>query len=82
MPVWSVDTVTSPCIDTGDPGMNVGNEPEGNGSRINMGAYGGTYQASKSSDVETIPGDANGDGKVDFRDVAIVAGNWLTGTVP
>jgi hypothetical protein len=79
---WSVDTVTSPCIDTGDPDMDVGNEPEGNGNRINMGAYGGTYHASKSSYVETIPGDVNGDGKVDFRDVAIVAGNWLAGIGP
>ncbi len=82
MPIWSVDTVTSPCIDAGDPNMDVGNEPEGNGGRINMGAYGGTYQASKSSYVETIEGDVNGDGKVDFKDIAVVAGNWLAGTEP
>ena len=62
--------------------MDVGNEPEGNGGRINMGYYGGTYQASKSSYVGTIEGDVNGDGKVDFRDIAVVAGNWLAGTEP
>jgi predicted outer membrane repeat protein len=45
---WVVDNVTSPCIDAGDPAMPVGNEPEPNGGRINMGAYGGTTEASKS----------------------------------
>jgi hypothetical protein len=79
---WLVDTVTSPCIDAGDPNMDVGNEPEGNGGRINMGYYGGTYQASKSSYVEAIEGDVNGDGKVDFLDFAIMAKHWLEGTEP
>ena len=79
---WSVDTVTSPCIDAGDPNMDVGNEPEGNGGRINMGYYGGTYQASKSSYVGTIEGDVDGDGDVDFKDLAILCGNWLAGTEP
>jgi predicted outer membrane repeat protein len=45
---WVVDDVTSPCIDAGDPNSPVGLEPEPNGGRINMGAYGGTDQASKS----------------------------------
>jgi hypothetical protein len=39
----------SPCIDAGDPNSPVGLEPEPNGGRINLGAYGGTNQASKSS---------------------------------
>ncbi len=38
----------SPCIDTGDPATSVGLEPLPNGGIINMGAYGGTPQASKS----------------------------------
>ena len=45
---WVVDDVTSPCIDAGDPNMPVGDEPMPNGGRINMGAYSGTPEASKS----------------------------------
>jgi hypothetical protein len=45
---WLVDDVTSPCIDTGDTMSSVEDEPEPNGGRINMGAYGGSSQASKS----------------------------------
>lgn len=47
---WIQDQVSSPCIDTGDPNSDIGLEPEPNGSVINMGAYGGTNQASKSSE--------------------------------
>ena len=45
---WVVDDVTSPCIDAGDPNSPVGDEPKPNGGVINMGAYGGTAEASKS----------------------------------
>jgi hypothetical protein len=45
---WVMDDVTSPCIDAGDPNSPVGEEPVPNGGRINMGAYGGTAEASKS----------------------------------
>ena len=45
---WLQDKVTSPCIDAGDPATPVGLEPPANGEIINMGAYGGTAQASKS----------------------------------
>jgi len=45
---WVVDESTSPCIDAGDPENPVGDEPDSNGDRINMGAYGGTPEASKS----------------------------------
>ena len=44
---WVVDSVQSPCIDAGDPKASVAEEPAPNGNRINMGAYGGTRQASK-----------------------------------
>ncbi len=45
---WVADGVTSPCIDAGDPNTAVADEPQPNGGRINMGAYGGTAEASKS----------------------------------
>jgi parallel beta-helix repeat protein len=45
---WLTDDVTSPCIDAGDPLTPVMYEPHPRGCFINMGAYGGTEQASKS----------------------------------
>jgi hypothetical protein len=45
---WVIDDITSPCIDAGDPSSLIGLEPVPNGGRINMGAYGGTIEASKS----------------------------------
>lgn len=45
---WVFDDVNSPCIDAGDPNSPVAFEPYPNGMFINMGAYGGTDQASKS----------------------------------
>jgi len=79
---WVQDDVTSPCIDTGDPNSPIGYEPFPNGGRINMGAYGGTAEASKSYFGEPvcemiIAGDINGDCRVDFRDLQIMAGHWL-----
>jgi hypothetical protein len=52
---WVKDDVTSPCIDAGDPNSPVGDEPSPNGGRINMGAYGGTAEASMSPEAETGP---------------------------
>jgi parallel beta-helix repeat protein len=46
---WIEDDVTSPCIDAGDPNSSADLEPSPNGGIINMGAYGGTVEASKSS---------------------------------
>lgn len=45
---WILDDVTSLCIDAGDPNSLFTYEPLPNGVRINMGAYGGTPQASMS----------------------------------
>ncbi len=45
---WIQDDVTSPCIDAGDPNSPVSFESFPNGMIINMGAYGGTAEASKS----------------------------------
>ncbi|HPO17461.1 MAG TPA: right-handed parallel beta-helix repeat-containing protein, partial [Candidatus Hydrogenedentes bacterium] len=48
---WVVDSMTSPLIDTGDPGIPVGNEPSPNGGRVNIGSHGGTAYASKTPAV-------------------------------
>jgi parallel beta-helix repeat protein len=45
---WPKDSLSSPCIDTGDPGTVPGRELKPHGGRINMGAYGGTPFASLS----------------------------------
>ena len=46
---WIKDNVTSPCIDAGEPNTGYDEELWPHGKRINMGAYGGTAQASLSS---------------------------------
>jgi len=45
---WLQDALTSPCIDAGNPDSDCTAELLPNGERINMGAYGGTPQASMS----------------------------------
>jgi beta propeller repeat protein/parallel beta-helix repeat protein len=45
---WIQDDVTSPCIDAGDPDSDWTAEPSPNGERVNIGAYGGTVEASMS----------------------------------
>ncbi|HET9953538.1 MAG TPA: right-handed parallel beta-helix repeat-containing protein [Polyangiaceae bacterium] len=45
---WVKDKESSPAIDRGDPDQDVGDEPAPNGGRINLGAEGGTEEASKS----------------------------------
>jgi len=79
---WVRDDITSPCIDAGDPITPIGHEPFPNAGVINMGAYGGAPEASKSyfnaPVCQTIiAGDINGDCVVDFRDFAIMALHWL-----
>ncbi len=79
---WVQDEVTSPCIDGGDPGSPIGEEPFPNGGIINMGAYGGIDKASKSyfsrppCDI-IIAGDVNGDCIVNYLDFRLMALNWL-----
>jgi subtilisin family serine protease len=54
---WVKDDVTSPCIDAGDPNSNFSGETWPHGGWINMGAYGGTCEASMSleKDGMTLP---------------------------
>jgi len=65
---WVSDSVHSPCIDAGDPEAPVGDEPAPNGGRINMGAYGGTPEAS------------NGTGHVIYHVDGSSGRNWNDGS--
>ncbi len=79
--VWVDDPVDSPCIDKGDPNTPAGDEPYPNGDRINLGAYGGTAEASlsvsKPECVEYPEMDFNQDCKVDQADLDIFMQQWL-----
>jgi predicted outer membrane repeat protein len=79
--VWVRDDVTSPCIDAGDSYTPIGPEPFPNGGILNMGAYGGTTEASKSYFGKPpweiiIAGDINGDCEVNFLDFRLMALHW------
>jgi internalin A len=53
---WVIDDITSPCIDGGNPNSPFDLERFPNGGRINMGAYGGTAEASLSlRDMQLSP---------------------------
>lgn len=69
---WVTDSNTSLCIDAGDPNSDWSDEPWPNGKRINMGAYGGTSQASMNGN----PADFDIDGAVDFVDFAEFSDKW------
>jgi len=68
---WVADPLScdpnSPCIDAGDPASFCCDEPQKNGGQINMGAYGGTREASKSGWY--IHGDVNADCAVNLLDL-------------
>jgi hypothetical protein len=79
---WTKDDVTSPCIDAGDPMSPIGLETFPNGGRINMGAFGGTEETSKSYFGKPVceiivAGDVNGDCIVNFKDFALMSLHWL-----
>ena len=79
---WVQDDVTSPCIDAGNPYNPIGLEPFPNGGIINMGAYGGTSEASKSYFGKPpceiiVAGDVNGDCVINFLDFRLMALHWL-----
>jgi hypothetical protein len=84
--IWVQDGVTSPCIDAGDPMSPIGWELFPNGGFVNMGAYGGMSEASKTYFGEPVcetivAGDINGDGQVNRADLEIMALHW-TDDVP
>ena len=75
---WVPDFNTSPCIDAGNPGCPVGDEPDPNGNRINMGAYGSTAEASKSPPDWALLSDMTNDRTNNFADLKVLVDYWLT----
>jgi hypothetical protein len=83
---WINDSVTSPCIDAGgepnDPNSDWTGELWPHGKRINMGAYGGTIEASMSlsntgniADLNPDVNDAND--WVGYDDMLLLTDKWL-----
>jgi hypothetical protein len=84
---WDYDDVTSRCIDAGNPGSLLYDEPLiipddpnnewGENIRINMGAYGGTDEASMPPYEWALLADLTNDGIVNLADFAGQAKDWL-----
>ncbi|MHC4477596.1 MAG: right-handed parallel beta-helix repeat-containing protein [Planctomycetota bacterium] len=75
--VWVIDGQSSLCIDAGNPGCPPLDEPPPNGNRINMGAYGGTDQASKCPADWASLADLTNDRVVDYADLRVLVSFWL-----
>lgn len=73
---WVQDDVNSPCIDTGDPNSDWTAELWPHGKRINMGAYGGTAEASMSSSTVGNIADLDNSDFVNLKDLALFSGGW------
>jgi len=74
---WVLDAVTSLCIDTGNPGSPLGDEPSSlHNVRVNMGAYGGTTEASETPYGWGLLADLTNDRIVTFEDFAGQAADW------
>ncbi|HEX41716.1 MAG TPA: hypothetical protein ENN81_06600 [Phycisphaerales bacterium] len=87
--VWTWDGLTSRCIDAGAPGLSLGQEPLtvpddpdnewGRNVRIDMGAYGGTSEASMAPHRWALPSDLSNDGIVNLADIATLLEDWAGG---
>ncbi|MHC4184374.1 MAG: right-handed parallel beta-helix repeat-containing protein [Planctomycetota bacterium] len=85
---WTWDDVTSRCIDAGNPGAGLGSEALtlsvdplnrfGRNLRINMGAHGGTQEASMPPYGWALLPDLTNDGLVDSADLAHWVQYWLS----
>ena len=85
--VWTWDEVTSPCIDAGNAGsplrdelLTIPDDPNnewGENVRINMGAFGGTAEASMALPGWGLLADLTNDRIVDFNDVAVFVQYWV-----
>jgi uncharacterized membrane protein len=76
---WVTDSTSSPCIDAGYSSSDYSTEPQDNGGRINIGAFGNTKYASKSG---TSTADNNQAPVINpIQDTTVEAGKSLTITV-
>ncbi len=86
---WVWDGRTSRCIDAGNPADALGEEPTavpadpggqwGRNVRINLGAYGGTREASMGPPAWALRADINNDGIVSLPDWVYVGGAFRSG---
>jgi len=84
---WHYDAITSPCIDAGNPGWPLEDEPTtipddpdnvwAINLRIDMGAYGGTTEASMPPHDATVLADITNDGFVTGRDFSALVRLWM-----
>ncbi len=75
---WVINDELSPCIDAGNPKLAPGNEIQPNGGLVNIGANGGTDQASLSTGIlpdDTV--DFNKDGLINLGDFIFLSEQWL-----
>ena len=75
---WRFDAVDSIAIDAGNVATDWHAELFPHGKRVNLGAYGGTIQASFSQSTAGNRADANRNGVVDMQDLAAVIQQWMT----
>lgn len=76
---WQTSGHTSICIDRGNPGTPIGNEPSSpNNVRIDMGSYGGTTKASIPPAGWGLAADIDNNGRINETDFALFAGYWRT----
>jgi len=75
---WVVDNDTSYCIDAGKPSSDWAQELWPNGKRANLGAFGGTPEASMSLSNLGRAADLDHDEKVAERDLMRFSQDWLT----
>ena len=82
--LWLQDQNTSECIDAGNPGypladelLTIPDDPNGENLRINLGAFGGTVEASLPPYYWAILADITNDGIVDTNDLNDFQQFWL-----
>jgi outer membrane protein assembly factor BamB len=66
----------SPTIDAGDPAAPVGDEPAPHGSRVNLGAFGGTDEAATSTGLAQTGGSRGGGGGCALAPAAPARSGW------